>query len=370
MKKLCLYFNIPSLYRRAVYQSIDKNFNCKWFFDDTSNSIKQFDLSCLSESYRLKVINIGPFYLTLGLLKLLKEDCSCYIMIGATRNLSLYLFLLVKKLFYRDKRVILWSHGMYGKESWLEWYVFKKPMLKMADSLLLYGNYSRELLIKAGFPHKRLFTIHNSLDYAEQLKLRSLMDKTTIYSSYFGNDFPTIIFIGRLTKVKKLDQLLNAVSELKLRGRNFNVVLVGEGEVKQELVDLSGALSLNDSIWFYGECYDERENAELIYNADICVSPGNVGLTAIHSLMFGCPVITHDDFKWQMPEFEAVIPYETGNFFIKDDVKSLVQTIEEWFDANAVAREVVRSRCYLEIDTQWNPDFQMSVIDNALKSLD
>lgn len=55
-------------------------------------------------------------------------------------------------------------------------------------------------------------------------------------------------------------------------------------------------------------------NAEFIYNADLCVSPGNVGLTAMHSLVFGCPVITHNCFEWQMPEFEAIQPGITGDF--------------------------------------------------------
>lgn len=55
-------------------------------------------------------------------------------------------------------------------------------------------------------------------------------------------------------------------------------------------------------------------NAELIYNADLCVAPGNIGLTAMHAMMFGCPCISHNDFSWQMPEFEAIVPYKTGNF--------------------------------------------------------
>ena len=60
-----------------------------------------------------------------------------------------------------------------------------------------------------------------------------------------------------------------------------------------------------------GECYSEETNAKLIYNADLCVAPGNIGLTAIHVMMFGCPAITHNDFKWQMPEFEAIKSMET-----------------------------------------------------------
>jgi glycosyltransferase involved in cell wall biosynthesis len=48
---------------------------------------------------------------------------------------------------------------------------------------------------------------------------------------------------------------------------------------------------LDDFIVFYGESYNERELAPLIALADVCVSPGNVGLTAIHALTYGTPVI-------------------------------------------------------------------------------
>lgn len=41
---------------------------------------------------------------------------------------------------------------------------------------------------------------------------------------------------------------------------------------------------VDKNVWFYGSCYDEQTNAELIYNADMCVAPGNVGLTAIHAM--------------------------------------------------------------------------------------
>ena len=52
--------------------------------------------------------------------------------------------------------------------------------------------------------------------------------------------------------------------------------------------------------------YDENEIGDLIYNADLCVSPGNVGLTAIHTLTYGTPVLSHANFPNQMPEFEAI----------------------------------------------------------------
>ena len=132
--------------------------------------------------------------------------------------------------------------------------------------------------------------------------------------------------------------------------------------MRKELEQEVKSLNISEQVWFYGACYDELVNAELVYNADLCVAPGNVGLTAIHALMFGCPVITHNDFSYQMPEFEAITPYYTGNFFKRGDQESLNDKIIEWFRVNGNQRGHIKQLCYKEVDEQWNPYFQMDVI--------
>ena len=117
---------------------------------------------------------------------------------------------------------------------------------------------------------------------------------------------------------------------------------------------------------FYGPCYDEKENAQLIYDANMCVAPGNIGLTAIHSLSFGTPALTHDSFEYQMPEYEAIIDGKTGTFFKKDDVNSMADAIQNWIENNT-DRDKTRHACYEEIDARWNPEFQMKVLKKHLK---
>ena len=124
---------------------------------------------------------------------------------------------------------------------------------------------------------------------------------------------------------------------------------------------------LEQQVWFYGPCYDEVELSSLIYNADLCVAPGNIGLTAMHSMVFGTPCITHNDFKWQMPEFEAIKLYKTGCFFNRDDVEDLAERIDEWFRVNGKDRNMVRKSCMEEIDDEWNPYFQIEVLKKNLK---
>ena len=79
------------------------------------------------------------------------------------------------------------------------------------------------------------------------------------------------------------------------------MVIIGDGQEREKLEKLSRQLDVKT--WFYGACYDDVQTAQLIYDADICVSPGNVGLTAMHVMSFGTPVITHSNFVNQMPPF-------------------------------------------------------------------
>ena len=222
-------------------------------------------------------------------------------------------------------------------------------------------------MLKKGFDANKLFVIKNSLDYDKQLELRKGMKSSSIYKEHFENDNPNIVFVGRLTAVKKLNQLIDAVSLLQKKGDAINVTFVGDGEMKQALQQLVLDKNLEKFVWFYGASYDETNNAELIYNADLCVAPGNIGLTAMHALMFGCPAISHNDYKWQMPEFEAIKPGVTGDFFERDNVESLANCISNWFKSKENCRENIRQQCYQEIDNCWNPHYQLSVLKSVLE---
>lgn len=365
--KLCCIFNTPSLYRQSIYLRIDDAFDCDWYFEDTDNKLAVFDTAKLK---RVKILHsrmFGPFYWVCGMLLLLfRKEYTHFLMMGHSRNLSTFCFLILKRLLCPKKKTYLWTHGVYGKESRGE-LLWKKCLLGSADELLIYGDYACHLMEHIGFASDRLHAIHNSLSYDVQLKLRNQLTQSDVYQSYFGNTHPVIIFIGRLNPVKKLPMLVDAISKLKERGEIYNLILVGDGPDKERLQSLAKEKGVLSQMWFYGACYDERKNAELIYNADICVAPGNIGLTAIHVLMFGCPAITHNDFAYQMPEFEVIKPKVTGDFFMRDDIASLVYVLSEWFVVNRNRREEIRKACYGVIDSQWTPQYQMKVLHTVIQ---
>lgn len=366
--KLCCIFNTPSLYRELIYKRIESEYDCDWFFEDTDNHLKEFDTSQFRHVERQHTYTVGPFYGVKGLVALLcKKEYTQYLMMGHSRNLSTLAFLLLKRIFYPKKRAYLWTHGFYGKESSFE-RMWKKLLLGSADGLFIYGDYACNIMKeKFGFKESKLFPIHNSLEYDVQLKLRNEIHPSAIYTEHFGNNNPVIVFIGRLTTVKKLYMLVQSIADLKAKGENYNLVFIGDGSERKGLEDKVKGVGIRDQVWFYGACYDEKTNAELVYNADLCVAPGNIGLTSIHVLMFGCPAISHNDFPYQMPEFEAIKEGKTGSFFERDDQESLNSTISRWFSRSDYNRDAIRKACCDEIDTNWNPNYQMKVIKEVIR---
>lgn len=129
----------------------------------------------------------------------------------------------------------------------------------MSDGIFLYGNRARDLMIQNGFNPKNLHVIHNSLDYDQQLLIRNSLKSSNIYQNHFGNTNPVLLFIGRLTKVKKLNQLIDAVELLKQEKFFLNIVFVGEGEMKNALQHQVENLELSNQVWFYGKCYEEEK---------------------------------------------------------------------------------------------------------------
>lgn len=358
--KLCIIYNFAAHYRQSVFELIDQAFDCVWYFGKSNQDIKKMDYSVFkSPIFEVETIHFANLTYQKKVIRLLRKY-DIFLMLGDSRSVSTWLFLLFSQ-FNVHKKVYLWSHGIYGKESKIE-ILLKKIIFKLADGIFLYNNYARDLMIKKGFKTDKLFVIHNSLDYKKQLQIRNLIKPSVIYKKHFGNKNPNIIFIGRLTQVKKLDLLLEAVKLLKYKGYIFNVIFVGDGTEREFLELRASKLGLNKFVWFYGACYDEQENAELIYNADLCVAPGNVGLTAMHAMVFGTPVITHNNFKQQMPEFESIIPFKTGDFFEYDNVSSLADKIKTWFEVYGIYRNSVREECYKEIDNFWTPEFQIKVL--------
>ncbi len=362
--KSCLIYNYAQHYRADIFRLMDRELNCDFVFGDRMGDVKKLDYSIL-RNFKKEVKNkkflFKPLTYQKGVLRLLREPYSTYLMLGDVHCISTWSMLFLAKI--ARKKVFLWSHGWYGRESIMKT-ILKRAFFNLAAGTFLYGNYARQLMIKEGCNAAKLFVIYNSLSYDTQIDLRKILKSSWVYKDHFGNDYFNLIFVGRLTSVKRLDLLLDALALLERQSQFYNLILIGDGSIHEDLKLKAKQLGLK-RIWFYGATYDEKELSELIYNADLCVSPGNVGLTAIHSLTYGTPVLTHNNFPYQGPEFEAITEDSTGTFFEYENIYSLAEKIKRWFSLSP-ERELIRKNCYDVIDSRYNPHVQLETFKKYL----
>ncbi len=349
---------------------MDRELNTDFYFGDKVGApIKTMDYSSLKGFkgiLRNKQVLNTTFSWQKGAFAQIFKPYDQYIITGEPNILSNWCILIIGRLL--GKKVHAWSHGIKGdpetKYKFIAFYFFK-----LCSTVLLYGNHSRNVMLSQGFSEKKLICIYNSLDYKTQKKVREKLTLTNIFSKKFGNDWPVIIYIGRIQKSKKLEVLAEVTHRLKTKGQNTNLVFIGKNIESENSVQKKVAeLGIEDRVWFYGPSYNEEEIGELIFNSDVCVSPGPLGLTALHSMVYGTPVVTNDNFVKQMPEHEAILDGVTGSFFEENNFEDLLSKINFWVSRKGIAREETRSSAYEIIDTKFNPFNQIAIFKNVLSN--
>lgn len=342
-----------------------KEFSCDFYIGDhIKTPIKTFKYNQL-DGFKgiLKNRFFHKFYWQSGSVGLVNKEYQYYILDGEPFCLSSWIILLIAK--FKGKTTIAWTHGWYGRES-LTKRVIKKLFYSLHSKLMIYDEYAISLMEKEGICNDKMFCIANSLDSDKEKEIRQGLKDTDIYKKHFGNNYPTIIYCGRIQKWKKLNLLIDSIKMLKDENVLVNVVFVGKDVENINIYEYAISKGIKEQAWMYGPCYNDEILGELFYNANVCVSPGNVGLTAIHALTFGCPVITHGNLPYQGPEFEAIKPGLTGDFFKEDDINDLKEKIKKWISLSKLKREEVRTSAYEEIDRKWNISYQLNIIKKVI----
>lgn len=363
---ICYIGNIASHYRASIFSKMCKELSCDFYvgqpFGIISN-IKTLPLSFFTtHAEMLQNVQI-PFvggYWQKGSIGLLKKGYDIYIVVGELTCFSTWFLLIVNFLFFH-KKIVLWGHGWYGRESFLK-KIIKKFYYSLSNRILVYGDRAKHLMEAEGIDPNKIYAVHNSLDYDKQQETLKHLPQNNLIQEHFKNKCPTIVFSGRLTAIKQIDMIIKVLSLLAAEGVTVNCVLIGDGPEQQNLEALAVRYGLRDQVWFYGACYDETTIGSMYWNAAACVSPGNVGLTAIHALTYGCPVITHNDFFHQMPEYEVIIPDRTGDFFEIGNCNSLKDAVKKWVVLSDKNRSGIRRECMASIQKGWTPDYQIQVI--------
>jgi glycosyltransferase involved in cell wall biosynthesis len=178
------------------------------------------------------------------------------------------------------------DHFVHEKYRWLKLYLAKKAYCD-ADAVVVVSQGEKEDLIRNfRIPEKGIIVIYNPLDQSRIAELSA--EDTGIHF-----EVPVVVSAGRLVYQKGFDILLRAFRTV-CDATAVKLLILGEGEKREELVSLSRALHLQDDVVFAGlqkNPFKYMRKAAVFCLASRYEGLGNVILEA---MALGLPVVVTD----------------------------------------------------------------------------
>ena len=263
-------------------------------------------------------------------------------------------------------KVAYWAHGWIRKESWLKSHI-RNYYFNKADRVLVYSSRAIDIAKSTGFDENNISVIYNSLDWDLQStyyeKMRGIPRDDLRQDLEIPPAAVVLLTISRVTAACRYDWLLDAAHMIGTGGRPLCVVMIGDGPELSTLKERIKELDID--VRLVGALYDEARIAAYVMAADAVVSPGKVGLTAMHALAYGTPVITHGDLDLQMPEIEAIEEGKSGSLFKYGSINDLAGSISKVISWKK-SREQIRESCRDSLIGRFTPTDQCKLIDAAV----
>ena len=303
--------------------------------------------------YKLSNLSIkGHVFWQSGLIgHLRKNRYDVVILLGDYKILTYYLCLIICRVL--GIKSLLWTHGLLNPDHNVIKKIVRSTFYRLSDGLLLYGNRARKLLRDTLGRDFLLYVIGNSVDYDTISKFVNI--------EFEARDPRKLVYIGRINADKKLDLLFKAMQETK---HEVTLEVIGDGSAVATLRALADTLD-RCTVTFYGEMHCEKSISQVMNSSSVAVVPGDIGLSAIHSLSYGLPVVTHDRFDLHKPEVEALIESDAGHHYKYDDVTDLARAIDSALE-NANEK---RLTCVRTIEKSFTPQSQLVRIEEAVSRL-
>lgn len=201
---------------------------------------------------------------------------------------------------------------------WIRKYIYSF----IADYALTYTEVGINILSSYGLPKNKITCTYNSPDTNSIFETISKIEsnKKPIRNPY------RIIHIGRLVKWKNVDLLIKAYYRLKLKNKNYELVIIGDGEEKETLKHLTKELGLDNDVLFLGSIYEGEAQSIEFLKSGIYVLAGMGGLSINEAMCHSLPIVCS---VADGTEKHLVFENLNGAYFIDNNVESLVETIEK-----------------------------------------
>jgi len=259
-----------------------------------------------------------------------RGTCDILVLSWDAQYLSLIPALLRSR--FSGIRTILWGHGYSKNEAWYRKRI-RDSIAMLANALVFYDFVTAKRFIDSGWGKERIFVAPNSLNQEEIQKARVewLGESERLARFRRGEALDghvNIIYIGRVYEDNRLDLLIKALPLIKEAVPDIQILIIGKlNDTACTLQSLAERLDVADSIRWLGAIYQEEEIAPYMLSAKLFCYPANIGLSIMHAMGYGVPVLTGDNIASHNPEIHILKNDENGCLFQHANVDALAARI-------------------------------------------
>jgi len=209
---------------------------------------------------------------------------------------------------------------------------------QVADCVITVSNAMADELLKLGFPQDKIRSCWNGVDPAKYDPARvSKEDRLALRRFYGVQDHETLLFfIGRLVTVKGVDKLVQAMPLVLKDFPNTKLLILGVGDMRNELQSIADNLGIHDKIIFRTEFISEEERIRHYAASDIVVLPSlyePFGIVCTEAMSMAKPTVvgargTNGMREQIIPSGEKQCGIHINPFEPKDIAWGLIQVLQ------------------------------------------
>ena len=238
---------------------------------------------------------------------------------------------------------VLWGHG-FSKSEGSGRRGLRDRLARLADAVVFYNNPAAEAFRERNPSHGGVFVAPNSLDQTAIQQAREdwlgRPDDLAAFRAEHGLDGkPVALFVSRLLEENRADLLLHAAAKTE----GLVVAIIGKGPDRDRLEKIAADLGITPRVRFPGAIYGEGRIAPWFLSSSVFVYPVNIGLSAMHALGYGLPVVTSDNIAGHNPEIEAIEPGVNSLLYTDGDTDAMADAINEIIHSEAIRRAMSES---------------------------
>ena len=196
--------------------------------------------------------------------------------------------------------VMYTGHGLHfykgaPKLNWMLYYPVEKFCAKYTDALLTINEEDYDNVRKYHFPAKQIFHVHGVGVSLERFHKHTRQEKEVLRSEYgYVKDAFLMIVVAEINKNKNQQFLMQSVAHLKEKYPDIKLLLVGQGELEEQLKSQVKEQHLEEWVEFLGY---RKDVDKLLALSDVLVTASyreGLPVNIMEAMASGLPVICTD----------------------------------------------------------------------------